>query len=80
MVCMFGYITELDHVDVDPTTATYIEVEGHDRESLFYNFLDEFLFQFCTEGFVCKAVEFTYFDADKNRIKAVGYVLHRPSF
>ena len=43
---MFGLITDLDGVRIDPTQAREVVAEGHDLQSLLYNFLDEWLFQF----------------------------------
>lgn len=46
-ISMFAYMTDIETVDM---TCTYeIEAEGHDMESLLFNFLDEFLFAFCVE-------------------------------
>lgn len=39
-----------------------VRVEGHDLHSLLYNFLDEWLFQFNAEGFVCRRVKVTHLD------------------
>jgi SHS2 domain-containing protein len=48
---------------------------GHDLESLLYAFMDEFLFVFSTELFVCKEVSISEFDVDNFKIKAHGSVL-----
>ncbi|KAF2362139.1 Archease domain [Trinorchestia longiramus] len=74
---MYGYMTELDKVDITQTED--IEVEGHDLESLLYQFLDECLFVFSTEPsfLVAKKVEITSFDRDAFKITAR---LHGESF
>merc|ERR1719500_347848 len=46
---MFGYMTELDTVQECRTQV--VETSGHDLESALYNFLDEWLFNFCAEPF-----------------------------
>ena len=46
-MAMFGYITELEYVEMKETFD--IEAEGSDMESLLFHFLDEFLFNFCAE-------------------------------
>jgi hypothetical protein len=38
------------------------QVSAHDMQSLLYAFMDEFLFQFCVEGFVAKTVKIISFD------------------
>jgi len=48
-VAMFGYMTEIDTVDI--ITTYDVEVEAEDLYSLFYQFLDDFLFGFSAEPF-----------------------------
>lgn len=62
---MFGYMTELDTVQEERVFAIAAEGDvpvcaqhtlppipaGHDLESLLYNYLDEFLFNFCADPF-----------------------------
>lgn len=43
-------------------------MSGHDYQSLLYNFLDELLFAFCGDDFVCKDVKVVEFDEDRLRI------------
>ena len=71
VVCMFSYITDLHTVET--TGSNTVEVSGHDMESLLYNYMDEFLFQFCTEGFVARRVEIVSFDREAFTISARGY-------
>ena len=47
---MFGYMSDIETVDMTDTHD--IEVEGEDLYSLFYQFMDEFLFAFCAEPFL----------------------------
>lgn len=50
VVCMLGSFTELDKGD-----WTNIAIfSSHDVHSLLCNFMDEFFFQFATNGFVTK--------------------------
>ena len=68
---MFGYMTDLNTVDIDDEQE--ITAEGHDMESLLFQFLDEFLFLFSAEPFlICKEVEILEFDRDNFKIRAVG--------
>ncbi|KAK9917654.1 hypothetical protein WJX75_006918 [Coccomyxa subellipsoidea] len=50
---MFNYMTPLSEIAKDPSCSRYFDVEGHDEQSLLYNFLDELLFVFSTELLVC---------------------------
>ena len=62
-IAMFGYMTDLDTVEVDPRSGTKeIQVEGHDLPSLLYNYLDELLFLFATEDHVCRDVRIVEFE------------------
>lgn len=74
VVGVMGLITELDCVRVaDPVAdRREVSVEGHDLPSLLYNFLDEWLFQFNAEGFVCKRVKITSFDRTRWAITSQG--------
>uniref|UniRef100_A0A2P2I761 Protein archease-like n=1 Tax=Hirondellea gigas TaxID=1518452 RepID=A0A2P2I761_9CRUS len=75
-VAMFGYMTELETVEIRQTQD--IEAEGHDMESLLYMFLDECLFVFCADDFlVAKKVQITEFDKEAFKIKAT---LHGETF
>ncbi|KAL0281043.1 UNVERIFIED_CONTAM: hypothetical protein PYX00_002158 [Menopon gallinae] len=71
-VAMFGYITELDTVEI--TEDEEIEAVGEDLLSLLFHFLDEFLYLFCAEPYlVAKKVKITEFNRQELRIRAKGY-------
>ena len=68
-VGMYGIMTEIE--TVDPLQEEDIEANGHDIDSLFFNFLDECLFVFCAEPYLCACVvEITEFDEQSFSIKA----------
>jgi len=69
-LAMFNYMVELDNVEIKDTHE--IDVEGHDLDSLLYNFMDEWLFVFSTEWFICTEINITEFDKEKFKIKATG--------
>jgi len=70
---MFDYISELSTVEIDEKLGEQIvEVEGHDLESLLYAFMDEYLFQFCTELFIPKEVKIVEFNRNLFKIKSIG--------
>lgn len=48
-MAMFAYMTDIETVEM--TMYHEIEVEGIDVENLLYQFMQEFLFYFCTEPF-----------------------------
>lgn len=53
-VAMFGYMTEIETVNI--YAKEEIQVEADDLDSLLYKFLDEFLFLFCVEPFFISRV------------------------
>lgn len=68
-IAMGGYMTDLDTVDISDEQE--INAEGHDLESLLFNFLDEVLFLFCAEPFLTsKEVQITELDRENFTIKA----------
>ncbi|KAJ0390503.1 hypothetical protein P43SY_011706 [Pythium insidiosum] len=72
-LCMFNYMTDLRRVETAPTPVARVAVEGHDLLSLLYNFMDEFLFLFATEGAVCRTIDCLVLDTEAFRIEAVGH-------
>jgi SHS2 domain-containing protein len=54
---MFNYMTPLEGVEA--STSREYEAEGHDLDSLLFNFMDELLFQFHTESFICRELRVT---------------------
>ncbi|KXJ07097.1 protein archease [Exaiptasia diaphana] len=69
-VSMFGYMTELETVDI--AREEIIEAEGEDMLSLLFHFLDESLFLMCADPyFIVKEVEITEFDRENFKIKAI---------
>ena len=74
VLAVMGLITEAETVQVDSPSAhrRQVSAEGHDVQSLLFNFLDEWLFQFNAELFVCRRVKITLFDRDNWRIESVG--------
>lgn len=71
-VAMFGYMTELETVEIKSTQV--IEAQGEDLLSLLFHFLDEFLFIFSAEPyFIARKVKILEFDRDNFRMKAIGY-------
>ena len=69
-VAMFNYISPLNKVE--SVTEINFEASGHDLESLFFRFLDEALFQFTGDFFVCREVIIESFDTTSFKIVARG--------
>lgn len=68
-VGMYGIMTELE--TIDPIQAEDIEASGHDLESLLFNFLDECLFTFSAEPYLCGCqVQITEFKRGEFSLKA----------
>lgn len=53
-MAMFGYMTELDRVQIKE--VHHVEAEGHDIQSLLFHFLDELLFMFSAEPYIVAKV------------------------
>lgn len=71
-LAMFNYMTPLQGVKIDPTKEKIYKMQAHDMQSLLFAFLDELLFIFNTEFFVCKAIHIIKFDRETWEIEAKG--------
>ncbi len=69
---MFNYATDLSRVDIDPSLNIEFKVKGHDMQSLLYNYLEEFLFKFCSDYFCCKKATILSFDRENFEILVKG--------
>lgn len=71
-LAMFGYITELDTVDI--TDCYEIETDGaEDMDGLLYRFLNELLYLFCAEPYlICKSLKITTFENYKIKCLCFG--------
>ena len=54
VIAMMALITELPTVHLAPPVLAEVASTGHDLHSLFYNFLDAWLYKFNAELFVCR--------------------------
>lgn len=71
-MAMFGYMTELDTVDIKEKHE--IEANADDLDGLLYHFLDELLFLFSAEPFlICKKLKITEFNTETFTIKCSCY-------
>ncbi|XP_069689374.1 protein archease-like [Periplaneta americana] len=71
-VAMFGYMTEIDTVEM--LECQDIEADGHDMLSLLFHFLDECLFLFCADPFfIARKVKILEFDRTNFHIKGRAY-------
>ncbi|KAL2729622.1 protein archease-like, partial [Vespula squamosa] len=71
-IAMYGYMTDLRRVEI--TDILHVEVEGHDIQSLLFQFLNELLFVFSAESYlVAKKVKINEFDRENFKIKATLY-------
>ncbi|CAG9576111.1 unnamed protein product [Danaus chrysippus] len=66
-MAMFGYMTEMDYVQIKEVHT--IEANADDLMGLLYHFLDELLFLFSVEPFlICKKLVITEFNTEEFRI------------
>eukprot|EP00923_Selenidium_pygospionis_P040430 GHVN01069831.1.p1 GENE.GHVN01069831.1~~GHVN01069831.1.p1 ORF type:complete len:126 (+),score=16.00 GHVN01069831.1:465-842(+) len=68
---MFNYMTNIDLVA--PLEEKTIEATGHDINDLLFHFLDELLFLYGSEYFICNVVEITHLEVESFSITATGY-------
>lgn len=68
-IAMFGYMVSLDTVEIDEefsmAAAENIVAEGHDMQSMIFNFLDEWLFVFHSTYFIAKGLKISNIDRKK---------------
>lgn len=70
VIGMFAYMVELEQIPAG--LETDVAVQGHDMNSLLYNFMDECLYLFHTEGFAMKQLEIRELDLNKFSLTAVA--------
>lgn len=67
-MAMFGYMTEIDSVEIKQTAT--IEATGDDMMNLLYHFLDELLFLFSAEPYlIARRLEITEFNLEGEEMK-----------
>ncbi|KAL3139180.1 hypothetical protein ABBQ32_005958 [Trebouxia sp. C0010 RCD-2024] len=71
-LAMYNYMTPLSGLTINRSHDRTFEAEGHDMQSLVFNFLDELLFIFSTEFFTCKQLTITELDRDNWKVRAEG--------
>ena len=71
-VGMFGYMTELDSVEVDDACTRVVEAKGHDMLSLLYSFMDEFLYLFCGDEIAISQIDVLELDTTNWTARARG--------
>ena len=71
---MFNYMTDISLVDDDPTCDIHVEVIGHDKETLLFNFLQQCLEIFLINKFAFKTVKMVRFNTEQApfSISAIG--------
>ncbi|DBA84097.1 hypothetical protein WJX77_003967 [Trebouxia sp. C0004] len=71
-LAMYNYMTPLSGLTINASLDRTFEAEGHDMQSLVFNFLDELLFIFSTEFFTCKELKVIELDQTNWKLKAQG--------
>ncbi len=72
MVGMFNYISDTSAVVADASWNRTVCVTGHDLLSLLYNFMNDWLFEFCGNEFLPLTVRVVHCDLDTFRMRSVG--------
>lgn len=70
---MHSHFSENAELYILTSACRSFEAEGHDMQSLVFNFLDELLFIFSTEFFTCKQLAITELDRENWTVRAEGY-------
>jgi SHS2 domain-containing protein len=68
--CMLNYMTDIKLIQEVPALSEKMTVSASDLQSLLYNFMNELLFKFVTDGFCAIRVVIDDFDKDNFRIDA----------
>ena len=74
-ISMYGYMTEIDKVEMTSEQEVEILLDAEDDLlNLVFRWLDEWLFLFSAEPFfIARKVVIQEFDAERGYIKAIGY-------
>ncbi len=72
VVGMFNYISETGTVNADASWNRQVCAAGHDMHSLLYNFMNDWLFEFCGSEFMPLTVKIAECDLEDFRIISVG--------
>ncbi|XP_059049307.1 protein archease-like [Achroia grisella] len=71
-MAMFGYMTELEYVEIKEVST--IEANADDMMGLLYHFLDELLYLFCVEpNLICRKIVITDFNVEEFKIVCKCY-------
>lgn len=71
-MAMYGYMTELDTVEIKEKLE--IEAQGDDLDGLLFHFLDELLYLFSAESFlISKKIRIDEFNLEEFKIKCSCY-------
>jgi SHS2 domain-containing protein len=72
VVGMFNYISDTSSVEVDASWNREVCAAGHDLQSLLYNFINDWLFEFCGNEFVPLTIRVVSCDLESFVIKSIG--------
>jgi SHS2 domain-containing protein len=72
VVAMFNYISDTSTVTADAGLNRQVCATGHDLQSLLYNFMNDWLFEFCGNEFLPLAVRIVDCDLESFRIHSIG--------
>ena len=72
VVGMFNYISDTSTVLADSSCNRQVCATGHDLQSLLYNFMNDWLYEFCGNEFLPLTIRIVDCDLESFRIKSVG--------
>ena len=72
VVGMFNYISDTSTVEVDASWNREVCATGHDLQSLLYNFMNDWLFEFCGNEFLPLTIRIVNCDLESFVIKSIG--------
>ena len=72
VVGMFNYISDTSTVEVDASWNREVCASGHDLQSLLYNFMNDWLFEFCGNEFLPLTIRVIECDMEKFVLRSIG--------
>ncbi len=69
--CFFNYVTDISTIQIDSSISVVFSVSGHDMHSLLFAYMDEILFRFCSDAYMCVKVDVVKLDREKYTLDVI---------